>query len=52
MMSTDELREKLAALAAQWNQEARNSSVDPREAAALECCADELAKVIAQAPGG
>ncbi len=49
-MSTDALREKLAALAARWAQEAQAPGVYPDEAAALECCADELTRAIAEVP--
>ncbi len=49
-MSADALREKLAALAARWNQEALSPSIDPQEAAALECCADELTRAISGVP--
>lgn len=47
-MSTDELREKLTALAARWNQEAQVPGVYPDEAATLESCADELTRAIAE----
>lgn len=49
MMSTDGLHEKLAALAARWNQEAQVPGVYPDEAATLESCADQLTTILGAA---